>query len=191
VCAALREAHGMGLVHRDIKPANIVTCTRGGVSDLVKLLDFGLVRRADARESLITAPGMLAGTPAYMSPEQAGGEMGLDARSDIYSLGAVGYYLATGKPPFVRPTSMHVLIAHINDVPRPPRELRPELPRDLEAVLLRCLAKDPRDRFQDAASLECALQGCAAAGAWSDIEAAEWWRAQPAPRHKTVAVEWA
>ena len=191
VCAALREAHGMGLVHRDIKPANIVTCTRGGVSDLVKLLDFGLVRRADARESLITAPGMLAGTPAYMSPEQAGGEMGLDARSDIYSLGAVGYYLATGEPPFVRTTSMHVLIAHINDVPRPPRELRPQLPSDLEAVLLRCLAKDPRDRFQDAASLECALQACAAAGAWSDVEAAEWWRTQPAPRHKTVAVEWA
>jgi serine/threonine-protein kinase len=190
VCAALREAHAMGLVHRDIKPANIVICRRGGVADLVKLLDFGLVRRADAREALITAPGMLAGTPAYMSPEQASGESGLDACSDLYSLGAVGYYLATGQPPFVRATSMHTLIAHVKEAPQPPQDVQPGVPADLGAVLLRCLAKNPRDRFQDAASVDAALRACTAAGQWTDVHAEEWWRTRPAPRHDTVAVEW-
>jgi serine/threonine-protein kinase len=180
VCAALREAHAMGLVHRDIKPANIITCARGGVFDLAKLLDFGLVRRSGSREALLTTPGMLAGTPAYMSPEQAGGEIALDARSDIYSLGAVAYYLVTGQPPFVRTTSMQVLIAHVKEAPRPARAAQPGLPRDLDDVILRCLAKDPDERFLDAASLDRALAACvAAAGQWTDVDAERWWKSQP------------
>jgi serine/threonine-protein kinase len=180
VCAALREAHAMGLVHRDIKPANIITCARGGVFDLAKLLDFGLVRRSGSREALLTTPGMLAGTPAYMSPEQASGELALDARSDIYSLGAVAYYLVTGQPPFVRTTSMQVMIAHVKEQPHPARVLEPDVPHDLDAVILRCLAKDPADRFLDAESLDRALAGCAAAaGEWTAFDAERWWKSQP------------
>jgi serine/threonine protein kinase len=148
VSAALREAHAIGLVHRDIKPANIITCLRGGVPDVAKLLDFGLVRHSGPpeRDALVTSPGSLTGTPAYMSPEQAGGQPDVDARSDIYSLGAVAYYLVTGQPPFVRDTSMRVLMAHLKESPRPPSLLRPGMPADLEAVVLRCLAKDPAAR---------------------------------------------
>ena len=176
VCAALREAHAIGLIHRDIKPANIIACNRGGVPDLVKLLDFGLVRHTGTRgrDALVTSPGLLTGTPAYMSPEQASGDE-LDARSDIYSLGAVAYYLATGEMPFVRRTSMQVLMAHLREAPQPPRELRRSLPADLEAIILRCLAKDPRDRFADAEALDRALAGCSAAGTWSAADAAAWW----------------
>jgi hypothetical protein len=180
VGAALREAHAIGLVHRDIKPANIMTCSRGGVSDLAKLLDFGLVRHVGppGRDALVTSPGALAGTPAYMSPEQAAGEPDLDARSDIYSLGAVAYYLATGQPPFVRDTSMRVLIAHLGETAARPSLLRPGFPPDLEDVILRCLAKDPGKRYADVPSLDRALAACAAAGQWGDGDADAWWRAQ-------------
>ena len=185
VCAALREAHAMGLVHRDIKPANVIVCDRGGVADLVKLLDFGLVRRTGPRggDSLVTSAGLLAGTPAYMSPEQAAGEQA-DARSDIYSLGAVAYYLATGAMPFVRRTSMQVLLAHLRDAPRPPRELREAIPADLEAVILRCLAKDRRARYASAEDLDRALASCAAAGTWTEADAAAWWVIDAAARRR-------
>ncbi len=185
VCAALREAHALGLVHRDIKPANIIACSRGGVADLAKLLDFGLVRHIGPRrdDALVTTPGMLAGTPAYMSPEQAGGEGDLDARSDIYSLGAVAYYVVTGQPPFVRDTSMRVLIAHLRDAPRPPGLLRPGIPPDLEAIILQCLAKVPGERYADVAALDRAFAACEAAGRWTDGDAAAWWRSQPATTH--------
>jgi serine/threonine-protein kinase len=181
VCAALREAHAMGLVHRDIKPANIITCSRGGVLDVAKLLDFGLVRHAGPRgpDALATSPGVLAGTPAYMSPEQAGGDGDVDARSDIYSLGAVAYYLITGQPPFVRDTSMRVLIAHLRESPRPPSLLRPGIPADLEDIILHCLAKDSAARYVDVPSLDRAFARCAAAGEWTDGDAATWWSAQP------------
>ena len=150
VCAALREAHAMGLVHRDIKPANIITCLRGGVPDIAKLLDFGLVSGTGpaGSDALVTSPGSVTGTPAYMSPEQAGGEP-VDARSDIYSLGAVAYYLVTGRPPFERETAMRVLMAHVHDPPPAPSQVRAEVPADLEQVILRCLAKDPAERYAD------------------------------------------
>jgi serine/threonine-protein kinase len=178
VCAALREAHSIGLVHRDIKPANIIACERGGIADLVKLLDFGLVRPAGPRtggDLLVTSPGLLTGTPAYMSPEQVGGDP-LDARSDIYSLGGVAYYLATGELPFVRSTAMQTLMAHVRDAPRPPRDVLETVPADLERVILRCLAKRPSDRFAGAEELDRALAGCAAAGTWTAEDADHWWR---------------
>ena len=191
VGAALREAHALGLVHRDIKPANIMICSRGGVSDLAKLLDFGLVRHVGprGRDALVTSPGMLAGTPAYMSPEQAGGEADLDARSDIYSLGAVAYYLVTGQPPFVRDTSMRVLIAHLRETPHPPSLLRPGVPADLEGVILRCLAKAPGDRYDDVPQLDRALAACAAANQWNDRDADEWWRSQSAAETDIQSIE--
>jgi eukaryotic-like serine/threonine-protein kinase len=163
VCRALSEAHAIGLIHRDVKPSNVIACRRGGIDDVAKLLDFGLVQtqRLGEGSDRLTQEGAVAGTPAYMSPEQAGGADGVDARSDIYSLGAVAYFLLTGRPPFVRKTGVQVLAAHLHELPLPPSALRADLPHDLEAVVLRCLEKDPEKRFPDAESLERALARCA------------------------------
>ncbi len=178
VCGALHEAHVVGLIHRDIKPSNIIACERGGLPDVAKLLDFGLVRShgLGAGADNLTQEGAFAGTPAYMSPEQADGKKDLDACSDIYSLGAVAYYLLIGQPPFVRPTPLQTLIAHVSDPPVPPDQFRPETPPDLQAVVLRCLEKDPTRRFPDTRSLERALAGCQGAGLWTEERAAAWWR---------------
>jgi serine/threonine-protein kinase len=160
MCGALNEAHGIGLIHRDIKPANIIVGERGGVKDVAKLLDFGLVRHADegAGSEALTMDGALVGTPAYMSPEQVESRA-LDARSDIYSLGALGYFLLTGKPPFVRDRPIDVLFAHARDPVMPPSERRPGIPLDLELTVLKCLEKDPAQRFASAAELDAALAG--------------------------------
>jgi serine/threonine-protein kinase len=162
VCLSLREAHGLGLVHRDIKPANIMLCERGGVPDVVKLLDFGLVKAVGPgrSEETLTQEGSIAGTPAYMSPEQARGQDHLDGRTDIYSLGAVAYFLLTGGPPFPRGKAVEVIVAHIHEPVRPLTELRGEVPLDLEAVVLRCLEKEPSRRFADMSGLHEALKGC-------------------------------
>jgi serine/threonine-protein kinase len=177
VCAALREAHAVGLIHRDIKPTNVIAGERGGVHDVVKLLDFGLVQcmsaiKADGR---LTVQGTILGSPPYMSPEQALGKDQFDARTDVYSVGALGYFLVTGRPPFVRDTAMQTLMAHVYEKLVPPSELRPDVPADLEAVLLRCLEKDPARRFPDAEALDEALERCAV-GPWTRQDAAEWWR---------------
>jgi serine/threonine-protein kinase len=181
VCRALAEAHGVGLLHRDIKPSNIIACERGGVFDVVKLLDFGLVQetRLAKPDSRLTLHGTIIGSPPYMSPEQAAGRNELDPRSDIYSLGAVAYFLLTGQPPFVRDTAMLMLMAHAYDPVNPPAEIRPELPTDLQAVVLRCLEKDPARRFPTANSFEQALAACAAADQWSEEQAALWWHEHP------------
>ncbi|MBL8798148.1 MAG: serine/threonine protein kinase [Planctomycetia bacterium] len=178
-CAALREAHAAGLIHRDIKPSNLILCERGGVADVVKLLDFGLVQLAAApRPTKLTWEGAIVGTPAYMSPEQAAGKE-LDHRSDIYSLGATAYFLLTGQLPFDRPTAVELLAAHIGQTVPPLTQHRPDLPADLEAVILRCLAKAPADRYPDAAALEAALAACSCAGQWSSQQAGQWWQNQP------------
>jgi serine/threonine-protein kinase len=177
VCGALHEAHAVGLIHRDIKPSNILACERGGLHDVAKLLDFGLVRPRDGGEGAnqLTQEGAVAGTPAYMSPEQADGKKELDSRSDIYSLGAVAYHLLTGQPPFVRPTPLQALVAHLCEPPIPPDQLRADMPADLQTVVLRCLEKDPARRFPDARQLDQALAGCQAAGQWTEERAAAWW----------------
>ena len=115
-----------------------------------------------------------------MSPEQAGGQQQLDARSDIYSVGALAYYLLTGAPPFVCPSTVRTLAAHLYEPALPLTGRRPDVPSDLEAVVLRCLAKNPSDRFPDARSLEEALAACRIAGEWTAGEAASWWRARSA-----------
>jgi serine/threonine-protein kinase len=177
VCAALHEAHARGLIHRDIKPGNIIACERGQVYDVAKLLDFGLVRTAEtaAPSGRLTEYGRVMGTPLYMSPEQARG-WPADARSDLYSLGAVAYFLLTGRPPFVRESSMDVLAAHLVDAVAPLATLRPDVPEDLQAVVLRCLAKAPAERFPDVDSLDKALAECRDAGRWTQAVAAAWWR---------------
>lgn len=177
LCGALAEAHTAGLVHRDVKPSNVILGSRGGVHDVAKLLDFGLARvqSADALVPGLTQTGLIFGTPSYMSPEQAAGASGVDARSDLYSLGALAYYLIAGQPPFVRNTVAQTLVAHINEAVVPLRDCCEDVPADLEAVVLRCLAKEPDRRFVDATSLDRALGACHSAAGWTDERAADWW----------------
>ena len=177
LCGALAEAHGVGLIHRDIKPSNVIVCARGGLHDVAKLLDFGLVRMEsiDPGGAGLTRAGLIFGTPGYMSPEQASGRQTVDARSDIYSLGALSYFLATGEPPFVRDTVVQTLAAHLDEAVVPLRRLNAEVPPDFEDVVLRSLAKDPDHRFADIAGLDRALGACGATGEWTQADAASWW----------------
>jgi eukaryotic-like serine/threonine-protein kinase len=177
VCMALREAHATGLIHRDVKPSNIFAARRGQMDDVAKLLDFGLVLPA-AKNRAPSADGddRLLGTPLFMSPEQAMGVLELDERSDIYSLGAVAYYLLTGEPPFDRGGSVGVMIAHAREPVVPPSRVRAGIPEDVERVVMQCLAKARADRFQDAGSVERALGACACAGDWDQAHASRWWR---------------
>jgi serine/threonine-protein kinase len=147
---ALEVVHDAGLVHRDIKPSNILL-----VGDRVKLLDFGVAKRLDARPR--TAPGMLLGTPYYMSPEQCRGARHIDRRSDVYALGAVLFQMATGRPPFNKTTLAEVLEAHL--VQAPPRLARPDLPARVGQVVARALAKSPDDRYSSALAMANALEG--------------------------------
>ena len=179
VCGALREAHAAGLIHRDIKPSNIFAARPGGLGDVAKLLDFGLVLPAAILgETTLTGEREILGTPLYMSPEQAKGGHKLDERSDIYSLGAVAYYLLTGRPPFQANGRTAVLIAHAREPVEPPSRVRPGIPEDLERVVLRCLAKPPDQRFPDAEALEQALGACACAADWDQGRAAQWWQGE-------------
>jgi serine/threonine protein kinase len=176
-CNALCEAHAAGLVHRDIKPSNIFAAQRGGVYDVAKLLDFGLVKPlAETASAQVTLDGNIAGSPLFMSPEQATGEVQPDARSDIYSLGAVAYYLLTGRPPFDADNPMKVLIAHARDAVTPPSAHRPEISADLEQLVLRCLAKEPDDRYANVEELQSALRCCEPAGTWNQQDALRWWQ---------------
>lgn len=188
VCQALTEAHSIGLVHRDIKPANIFCAYRGGEFDVAKLLDFGLAKPTiESQDAALTQEGAITGSPHFMPPEQATGEREADARSDIYSLGAVLYYLLTGEPPFNYPQSLKVILAHVSQDVTPPRELNPDVPIALEEIILRCLEKDPDDRFQDVKSLRRALLDAELADVWSSEQAAQWWNCHGCPERKALA----
>ena len=171
VCGALAEAHAAGLVHRDLKPGNVIVARLGGVCDVAKLLDFGLVLGETAADpdGRLTQAGIVLGTPAYMAPEQAAGEP-MDARGDIYSLGAVAYYAIAARPPFARKSALQVMAAH-RSMPAPPLD---GAPADLAAVVARCLAKNPSERFSSANDLDRALAGCCCALDWSAEKAAAW-----------------
>lgn len=145
---ALTYAHQRGVIHRDVKPSNLLLDAQG----IVWLTDFGLARRAD--EVALTVTGVLLGTPRYMSPEQAAAlKQPVDQRSDIYSLGATLYELVTGQPVFDADTPQGVLLQILNAEPTPPRQVRPQLPRDLETIILKCLAKEPGRRYASAQAL--------------------------------------
>jgi eukaryotic-like serine/threonine-protein kinase len=177
-CDALSEAHSRGLIHRDIKPGNIFSAQRGGYYDVAKLLDFGLAKpiSADNAPVQLTQEGSITGSPLYMSPEQALGDSEPDERCDIYSLGAVAYYLLTGRPPFDGERAIRVILAHAHEPVVPPSRHRPDIPADLEQVVMRCLAKNPDDRYASAAALRLALWECESAGGWTHGDAARWWR---------------
>jgi serine/threonine-protein kinase len=175
-CDALQEAHDVGLLHRDLKPANLFAAVRGGFYDVAKLLDFGLAKPLTNLESAsLTADGTITGSPLYMSPEQATGDREPDARSDIYALGAVLYFLVTSRPPFEDEKPIRVLIAHAHEQVTPPSRWREDLPIDLESVIMRCLAKNPEDRYQSAAELSAALEDCESSGFWTREDARRWW----------------
>jgi len=177
-CEALQEAHDQGLVHRDVKPANI-QCTHMGVRyDFIKVLDYGLVKPVDEPmdPSQITLEGVAQGTPAFMPPEMARGNDKIDARTDIYSLGCVGYWLLTGTLVFEAKTAIQMIVQHATDAPESPSSrLGEELPADIEAVIMRCLAKAPKDRYESANELAAALAGCASATGWDNARARDWW----------------
>jgi len=152
VCSALAEAHAQGVVHRDLKPENIVITRDSGA----KVMDFGIARSLDA-DATATAAGMLIGTPAYMSPEQAEGKP-VDARSDIYALGLILYEMFTGRRAFEAETSVALVAIRLHETPLPPRSVEPLLPAVLARAIEKCLEKNPKKRFQSAAELAAALE---------------------------------
>lgn len=179
-CHSLAEAHTTGLIHRDIKPANLFACRMGLEGDFVKVLDFGLVkvvRQAGPDQSLATAPGEAAGTPAYMAPEVAMGDRELDHRADIYSLGCVAYWLLTGRTVFEADTPVKMMLEHVRRAPEPPSsKSEMPIPPDLERVVMMCLAKRREDRPRDAAEVARLLDACEG-DAWTDERARAWWDA--------------
>jgi hypothetical protein len=178
VCGSLAEAHAIGLVHRDIKPANVFLTQRGGVTDFVKVLDFGLVKVRDSQGAAeLTMAEATLGTPLYMSPEAVEHPDTVDARSDLYSLGALGYVLLTGEALFDCLTLGEVLMHQVKHLPvRPAERLGKPVSPDLEELLMRCLAKNPASRPADANELDQALAGCRSATDWTRKQADEWWR---------------
>jgi eukaryotic-like serine/threonine-protein kinase len=179
VCAGLAEAHDLGLVHRDLKPANMFIAVRGGESDVAKVLDFGLVKLTQAPEAVaLTGELSVSGTPQYMAPEQAVGDRALDARADVYALGAMIYFALTGQAPFSGESAFAVMMAHARDPVVPPSKVRPGVPDDLEQVVLRCLAKKPGERFPSVRALSDALAACRSAGEWGPNRADAWWTAE-------------
>lgn len=188
ICEALQEAHSVGLIHRDIKPANIFASQRGGIFDVAKLLDFGLVKEGKEKQEAGAKYGSFSGTPLYMSPEQASAYEDVDGRADIYSLGAVAYYLLTGQPPFTGRNVLELLAAHRNSQVAPPSRLNPAIPYDVEQIVLKCMAKSSADRFQDACELRNSLSACVSASQWGPEQASAWWN-DLSKKPKQVAVE--
>jgi serine/threonine-protein kinase len=175
-CASLAEAHQRGLVHRDVKPANLFVSSLPGEEDFLKVLDFGVARSLHHPEGpALTRAGAFVGTPAYMAPEAFTG--GVDARSDVYSLGTTLYYLITGRPPFDG-DDHELKRAHHAQAVLPPSLLRPGgVPEALEALVARCLAKEPADRFADGAAVGAALAELGDIAPWTADDARAWWAA--------------
>jgi eukaryotic-like serine/threonine-protein kinase len=198
VAGALAEAHGIGLIHRDIKPANIILTEQGGIPDVGKILDFGLVKDIGSATSegatlqALSRADSIAGTPQYMSPEAITTPEKLDARTDIYALGAVGYFLVSGVEVFKGRTALEVCSHHLHTEPLPPgqrvdRSATTPVPADLEGLILRCLAKTPSHRPGSARALRAELLALADAGGWSEEDARSWWK-QHGPGLKVAAV---
>jgi serine/threonine protein kinase/tetratricopeptide (TPR) repeat protein len=173
ICDSLEEAHRLGIIHRDIKPSNLMLCRHGLRHDVVKVLDFGLVKLTDDGE---VSSNSVIGTPAYIAPEIAHQSPEADRRSDLYSLACVAYWLLTGETVFQGKNAVGLLLAHASEAPVPPsRRTNNPISRDLEAVVLRCLGKDPASRFGSAAELATELASITVPGRWSEEDAETWW----------------
>jgi predicted Ser/Thr protein kinase len=177
ICRSLDEAHAHGLIHRDIKPANLFLCRRGGIDDFVKVVDFGLVRDVRGRAGMtLTQADMVAGTPQYMAPETVRNPDKVDARTDLYAVGAVGYFLLTGVAPHDGAESDWLDVLLHEAPPSPSQRLGRRVAPDVESLILRCLAKEPSQRPQSARALLDAIDACADANRWSEGDATRWWR---------------
>ena len=177
-CDSLADAHDSGMIHRDIKPANIFLCRLGPSRDHIKLLDFGLVQQDQSMTECgpLTKEGTTAGTPAYMAPETFVKENGVDTRSDIYALGCVAYWLTAGTLVFETESGGAQIVEHVKTTPPPPSartELR--VPPALDAIIMKCLRKDPADRFQVARDMAGALGEVPLARGWDATRADQWW----------------
>jgi len=181
VAGSLAEAHGVGLIHRDVKPANVIlVAERGGVPDVAKVVDFGLVKDLD-READLTRDDSIAGTPLYLSPEAITSPERVDARSDLYSLGCVGYYLMTARRVFEGRNALEVCGHHLHSQPVPPVErLGRPVPETLSSLLLTCLEKKPERRPPSARAFLDALAACHDVSPWREEEARAWWTTQGA-----------
>ncbi|MCA9617468.1 MAG: serine/threonine protein kinase, partial [Myxococcales bacterium] len=190
VCGSLAEAHSIGLVHRDIKPGNIILCERGGIQDVAKVVDFGLVKDIGVRGAgdNLSVTDALVGTPLYMAPEAIKDPSEVGPRADLYALGAVGYFLLTGKPPFLRDSVMEICAAHLHE---PPPSLAAELGEhavgSLEELLRACLHKEPEDRPKSALALKKALMSLPGLQPWTEEDASEWWQGYRARHGDDVA----
>jgi serine/threonine-protein kinase len=165
IADALAASHAQGVVHRDVKPDNILLVTRGGDPTFVKVLDFGLAKLARGTEpegaARISRPGIVMGSPCYMSPEQCRGDLDVDARADVYALGVVLFEMLTGAPPFRGEGSKDVLLKQVAARAPAARSRVPELPEALDAIIARALAKKPAERFATMAAFRDVLLGCA------------------------------
>jgi serine/threonine-protein kinase len=176
-CRSLAEAHDLGLVHRDIKPANLFVACLGPEYDYLKVLDFGVVKDRPGQDALLlTAQGMVPGTPAFMAPEMVAGEGEVDGRADLYSLACVAYWALTGSLVFAAKTPEQMLLHHARTKPVPPSQVT-ELPisREIDDIVIRCLAKNPDDRPASALELEANLSRVVFDRAWTQDRARAWW----------------
>jgi serine/threonine-protein kinase len=174
ISESLEEAHRIGLVHRDIKPANIFTSLHGVQYDFIKVLDFGLAKFSQENNGL-TVSNSASGTPAFMAPEAALGEA-VDARADLYALGAVGYWLLTGKLVFEGGTAYATVLDHIRKAPVPPsKRTEIDIPKELERIIMMCLEKDPAKRPESAQALARMLRAVEVEFEWNQERAERWW----------------
>lgn len=177
LCGSLFEAHSLGLVHRDIKPANLMLNRRGCESDVLKVLDFGLVKAVDEqKQANLTSQNSLTGTPLYMAPEAIQTPNSVDSRSDLYAVGAVGYYLLTGTPVFSAASIVELCHMHVDAQPTSPSiRLGKPVSEELENALLRCLEKLRSKRPPTARDMAQMLERCPTASQWSQDDADNWW----------------
>ena len=177
-CASLNEAHLKNLIHRDIKPQNIMVCHSGAEFDVVKVLDFGLVKELTAEATMTMS---ISGSPKYMSPESITAPQDVTSSTDIYSLGITAFFMLTGRYPFNKgdsPTA--ALFQHINAEPKRPSEVvKFSIPEDLENLIMKCMEKDPRDRPASMNDLAKELMACQDAHGWDKHKAMEWWAENP------------
>jgi hypothetical protein len=176
-CSALGEAHARGLIHRDVKPANVVLCERGGYQDFAKVVDFGLVKDlAPGADGGLSVVQTFVGTPLYLAPEAIGGSQPIDLRSDLYAVGGLAYFLLTGKTAFEGATLVEICAHHLYTPVVPPSERTPgPIPKNLELIVLACLAKDPNERPVSAEALVGALDALQGLPAWTAGDAKAWW----------------
>jgi serine/threonine protein kinase len=177
VLGSLAEAHALGLVHRDVKPANVILCQRGGVSDFVKVVDFGLAM--DPSFNLapqITQAGLISGTPLYIAPECLDDPAKVSPRSDLYAVGAVAFYLLTGRELFVAANPIEIFRCLMSETrPRPSDHVAKGIPIELDELVFRCVAKDPADRPASARDMLTAVASIATDHVWSEENADRWW----------------